>query len=538
MARGCGESQSPLAPATWDLWRMIGVAGPLPPDRRRRNDRFMTSVQAATAHTGSGVVEAAEIHETHTGVVFLVGDRAFKVKKAVVTDFLDFSTVQRREEACEREVRLNGRIAPESYLGVAHLTDPAGGEPEPVVVMRRYPDSIRLASMVRCGRPVEEHLTALADRIARFHAEAVRGGPVDACAQVSAIRTRWSDNLKELRKHVGTVFTPELVAEADHLAMQFVDGRAALFAGRIEDRRVVDGHGDLMADDVFCLPDGPVPLDCLEFDDQLRFVDGLDDAAFLAMDLEFLGSRGLAEFFLDEYRRFAGDPAPASLAHFFIAYRAVVRAKVDCIRLGQGHDGAAADARRHLEFALGHLRAGTVRLILVGGGPGTGKTTLARALSEELGAQVISSDDVRRGMRVDGDLDGEPGVYDSGLYGPDGVEAVYTAMLLRAGPILDGGTSVILDGTWRDPRQRARARDLASQHHSPAVELRCVVPLEEAMARIRNRPSSTSDATPQIASDIARDHPVWAGAHHIDTTSGRPLGNSVAEAHEVCCLAI
>ena len=143
-----------------------------------------------------------------------------------------------------------------------------------------------------------------------------------------------------------------------------------LFTHRVTDGRIVDGHADLLADDIFCMPEGPVLLDCLEFDDQLRYVDGIDDAAFLAMDLEFSGRQDLGDYFLAEYSRLAGDSAPRSLTDFYIAYRAVVRAKVDCVRVSQGHPDAAADARRHIDIALEHLRAGTVRLIMIGGGPG------------------------------------------------------------------------------------------------------------------------------------------------------------------------
>jgi aminoglycoside phosphotransferase family enzyme/predicted kinase len=480
--------------------------------------------------------EPPEIHETHTGIVVLVGDRAYKAEKPIVTDFLDFSTAARREEACQSEVRLNSRLAADSYLGVAHLTDATGGEPEPVVVMRRYPDSIRLASMVRRGEPVEEHLAAIAITLARFHAEATRSRQIDADARVPAIRARWQENLTELRAHIGTLLPREEVEEAQRLAMQFIDNRTSLFDDRIADRRIVDGHGDLQADDTFCSADTPVLLDCLEFDDHLRHVDTLDDAAFLAMDLEFLGRSDLAVLFLDAYRRASADQAPASLAHFFIAYRAIVRTKVDCIRAGQGRAEAGADARRHLELAVAHLRAGTVRLVLVGGGPGTGKTTLARALGERFAAQVISSDAVRREMQADGEIEGIAGTFNSGLYTPDQIEAVYAAMLHRARLMLAGGLSVILDGTWRDPRQRALAQELGRQQGCPTVELVCAVPLEIAVARIADRGETVSDATPQIASAIAAEDHSWSGAHPVDTS--RPLSESVAEAQRVCCLAI
>ena len=305
----------------------------------------------------------AQVHETHTGLVVLLGDKAYKAKKPVSTDFLDFSTPARRQHACDREVALNRRLSPNSYLGVAQFTGPHGGPPEPVIVMRRYPDRTRLASMVKNGQPVHVQLRGIAETLARFHSGATRGRAIDAQASVDAITARWQENLDELQRYPDTLISHAAVREVQRLATQFVSGRASLFAQRIAERRIVDGHADLLADDIFCAPDELAILDCLEFDDNLRYVDTVDDAAFLAMDIEFLGREDLANLFLDEYSRCASDPAPLALKNFYIAYRAVVRAKVDCVRVAQGHEEAAADARRHIDIALKHLRAGAVQLL-------------------------------------------------------------------------------------------------------------------------------------------------------------------------------
>lgn len=477
-----------------------------------------------------------EVHETHAGLVVLVGDRAYKTKRPVVTEFLDFSTVQLRERACAREVELNSRLAPQAYLGVAHLTGPGPEESEPVVVMRRYSDSARLSKRVGAADATAAgEITAVAMVLARFHSGARRGAEVDAEATASAVTRRWDANLSEMRPFAGPVISDGVLREIAVLAHRYLSGRSELFMKRIGNRRIVDGHADLLADDIFWCDDGPVLLDCLDFDDRLRYVDGIDDAAFLAMDLEFLGRGDLAGQFLSDYRRFAEDPAPWSLADFYIAYRAVVRAKIDCIRVGQGHGEAAADAGRHLQIAVQHLRAAIPLLVVVGGGPGTGKTTVARGLAERIGAEVISTDEVRKHLLSNGVIEGAVGVVDSGLYTPDNVAAVYDDVLRRADRALTGGQSVVLDGTWRDAAHRGRVRELAARAHTALTEIACATPLAVAQDRIARRTGSASDATREIAEALASrtgGADGWEDAYRLDT--GRPPSEVVDEAERLC----
>ncbi|HEX5144314.1 MAG TPA: AAA family ATPase [Mycobacterium sp.] len=483
---------------------------------------------------------AAQVHETHTGLVLLVGDRAYKCKKPVVTDFLDFSTVELREQACTRELTLNGRLSPQAYLGIAHLDGPQPGTREPVLVMRRYPDAQRLSTRVNDpeidAAALAGEITSVACILADFHAEGHRGIEVDAEATPAAVARRWSANITEMRPFTTAVLSAGLLDEVAALVQQYVDGRAALFIGRIDERRIVDGHADLLAGDIFCTADGPVLLDCLDFDDRLRYVDGLDDAAFLAMDLEFLGRGELAAQFLTDYRERAADTAPASLADFYVAYRAGVRAKVDCIRVAQGHPEAADDAARHLHIAADHLRAATIRLVLVGGGPGTGKTTVSRGVAENIGAQVISTDDVRRDLVDQQVICGAVGIVEQGLYAPENVATVYDEVLRRAQALLAGGWSVVLDGTWRDDAQRRCVRELAAQSHAALTELQCVTTLADAQDRIAARTVTTSDATPDIAAALAAGTGTgsdgWREAHLLDT--GRAAATVVGEATELC----
>ncbi|KZM74711.1 AAA family ATPase [Nocardia terpenica] len=458
----------------------------------------------------------ADVRETHSGLVLLCGERAYKVKRPVVTGFLDFGSRERRERAIARELELNRRLSPDVYLGISHLTDLDGGPGEPVLVMRRLPDRARLSELLDDPAATRTALTDLADLLARFHDRADRGPDIDRAARVDAVRGRWADLLSGL---TDPPIDPAVTERITALVTRYLDGRKPLLDNRIADGRIVDGHGDLHAGDIFALPDGFRIIDCLDFDDDLRHLDRLDDIAFLAMDLEFLHHPRHAEELLDHYCALTNDPVPASLRHHYIAYRAIVRARVNCIRHEQGAPEAAAHAVRHTEIAVSHLDKATVRLALVGGLPGTGKSTLAAALAAATGALVVSSDTVRAELRSTGELPGHSGEYGRGAYSPRAKDRVYTEMLDLARTHLSTGRSVVLDASWTDPRHRDRAATLATETSTDPIELCCHAPQSIAAERIAARTGSNSEATAAIAAAMAETTPPWPTATVVDTTT-------------------
>ncbi len=461
------------------------------------------------------------VRETHIGVVFLVGDRVYKLKKSVSLGFLDFGTRARRHAACLREVELNSRLAPDVYLGVATVSDVDGGLGEPLVVMRRMPEDRRLSTLVHAGVPLSEEISKLARVLAAFHAAAERGPHVDAEGAVAALSARWEASFAQVDEVGAEVVPAEARAEISRRTRDFLAGRAELFASRLARGRIVDGHGDLLADDIFLLDDGPRVLDCLEFDDHLRRLDGLDDLAFLAMDLERLGRPDLGTLLLDRYAEYSGDPAPASLRAHYIAYRAFVRVKVACLRHAQGDPSAAAEALAYTDIVLRHLRRGAVRLVLVGGLPGSGKTTIAGRIADELGAVLVSSDRVRKELAGLDPRQHVPAPYRSGIYSPEHTERTYTEMLHRAGELLSRGEPVVLDASWSAAAERDLAGKLAERTRSTLVPLRCTAPAAVTDGRLRTRSGSLSDADPVIAHAMTADEEPWPQARDVDT-SGTP----------------
>ncbi len=449
--------------------------------------------------------------ETHSGAVILLGELAYKVKKPVRLDFLDFSERATRQRICEREVELNRRLAPDVYLGVGTLAAP-GEAAEPAVVMRRLPDERRLSHLVRSGQDVTDHVRAIAHQVAAFHTRARTGPEIDREGSREALRTRWEDNIARAGATGHPALRPPSLTEVSLLVNRFLAGREDLFADRLRRGAVVDGHGDLTADDVFCLDDGPRLLDCLEFDDRLRYVDRLDDIAFLAMGLDQLGAPDAARLLVDTWAAALDDPAPPSLVHHFIAYRAFVRAEVGALR-GAQHEAAVES---YLATTLTHLRAGAVKLVLLGGPPASGKSTLAGSVADRLGMVVLSTDRVRKEIAGIDPTTHAPAPYGAGIYTPEHTAATYAALVDRAERLLARGESVVLDGTWARADERARAAELAARTTADLVELRCEIDEATARRRFVTR-DSISDADEAVAARMRAEADPWPTSHPVDT---------------------
>lgn len=452
------------------------------------------------------------IVETHLSTVFLVGRYAYKVLKPVAFDFVDLSTPEARRLACEREVALNRRIAPDVYRGVATYQPHDGGKPEPVVVMDRMPAERSLEALVRDGADAAECVRRVARAVATFHAAADRSPAVTDRARPDLVRSAWQDNVGELR-HVAHVFGPamlERLDEVDALGQRYLSGRGPLLDRRVSDRAVCDGHGDLLAADIYCLDDAPRILDCVAFRDDFRAVDVVADIAFLAMDLERLGRVDLARRLLDDYREFSGDTAPASLIEHTLSDRALIRSKVAALRAIEKGETVAPEGVALLRAAFDHSSRARVRMVLVGGLPGTGTSTLASGLADETGFALLRSDTIRRELARELDIE----------YDQASKDSVYDEMLQRARVLLENGENVILDASWTARQHRQQAEVVANDTMADLLAFRTDAPREVAFERIderRSRGVDESQATPGVAAELARSADPWPEAHAFDT---------------------
>ncbi|MDP6446787.1 MAG: AAA family ATPase, partial [Pirellulaceae bacterium] len=439
------------------------------------------------------VTADVEMIETHISWVFLTDHFAYKLKKPVRFDFLDFSTVELRRESCEREVQLNSRLAPGVYLGVAPVveTSPvdgaaAGETIDWVVKMRRLPANSALDVMARDGRLAARHIDLLARTLSTSYSNLPpvemtptdyrRGFERNVLANRAELSARGDElDLAQIRRvHAAQLRVLRLAPE--------------LLDERVCNGRIVEGHGDLRPEHIYFTP-AVVVIDCIEFNQALRTLDVADELGFLSMECDFLGVEGVAAPIIECYCEESGDRAPRRLIDFYRSYRACVRAKVAVLRAEQvaGHARARCleSARRYLCLADRYRRGlGSPLLVVVRGLPGTGKSTVAESLAEELGAELLKTDVVRKSLFGP---TAKQGGYNEGCYCPQDRRRVYDEMHRRAEDLLNGGDSVVLDGTYLAAGRRVDAGELAARTGAAFSAICCRCPDGLAKQRIASR---------------------------------------------------
>jgi len=477
---------------------------------------------------------AVHLVQTHISYVLLAGDHVYKLKKPVRFSFLDFSSLERRRHFCHEEVRLNRRLARDTYLGVVAICngrdgyrlgpDDAPDAAEYAVHMRRLPDDRMLDRLLERGAATPQIIDAIAARLADFHRSAAAAPNITANGDPAAIWRVLEDNYTGVRPFRGRTISPHDDDAIQTFAQDFLQRHDALFRARQSQRRIRDCHGDLHSEHICCTE--PLTIfDCIEFNEVFRYCDVASDIAFLAMDLDYHGHPALAARLVDRYAAAVDDADLHRLVPFYQCYRAYVRGKVDSLKSAEEEvgleerDGARAGAQRHFALAYRYTWAYRPCVVAIGGLSGTGKSDLAAALCARTGFVHINSDVVRKRLAGLPATTRIASAYAAALYSPEHSVRTYRGMLGDAAEHLAAGHGVILDATFQHRSDRDAARGLAHDRHVPFLMVECRCHEDEVRRRLARRATTEdtpSDADWNVYLEQRRRYEPLIAAEHTD----------------------
>ena len=456
-------------------------------------------------HCYSHAVTQVEVVETHASWVLLTGEHAYKIKKPVNLGFLDYSTLAKRHAACVEELRLSRRLAPELYLEVAPITgslqaplmNGAGTPIEYALHMREFDRGQQLDELLATGRLGERDMDSVADYVAAFHLGAPRAeadGPYGVPTEVQAAA---QDNFDTLTPLLVGHYAAELARVQAWSAAEYLRCRELMESRRAQGW-IRECHGDLHLANLARYGGRLLAFDRIEFDPALRWLDVLNDAAFLVMDLLARGRSDLAWRFLNGYLQHTGDYRGLPLLRYYLVYRALVRAKVTLLKARQA--GVAfglvpAEAERYLELASALIVPTQPRLVLMHGLSGSGKTWLSERLMTRLPAIRLRSDIERKrlhGLKPLARSRSAPGAH---LYDVDTTAETYHELLALAEIGLAAGYHVIVDAVFLLRWQRRLFRELVARRAWPWVIIECRAPEILLRERLEARGAAANDAS-------------------------------------------
>lgn len=470
-------------------------------------DKILAFLADAASHGGHSVRRI----DTHAATLFLAGDRALKIKRAVRFPFLDYSTLAKRKAACEAEIAVNRPFAPMIYRGVVAITRAPdghlaiGGDGPPAewaVEMRRFDEAQTLDHLAAAGRVDATLAEALGHAVATAHAALPK---IKGDAWIAALGSYIDEHTDAFRQ------APEVLSEAEVVAFDR-SHRAAydtihpLLVARGKAGFIRRIHGDLHLSNIVLLEGKPVAFDAIEFSDIIASGDLFYDLAFLLMDLVANDLRAAADLVLNRYlaemRHISHLDALATLP-FFLSMRAAIRAKVILARYAQVAPGErpplAKEARRYFALAQRLITPPSPRLVAIGGLSGTGKSVLARALAPHLlpepGAVVLRSDVERKAQFDVGETEKLP----STAYARDVTERIYASLAERAQRVLGAGHSVVVDAVFAEPSERAAIAKVAENAGADFRGLFLTAALPVRVSRVGRRSADASDADAAVA---------------------------------------
>ncbi|MCU0734850.1 MAG: AAA family ATPase [Methylotetracoccus sp.] len=455
-----------------------------------RGNRLVSSLLRPAAYPHA--TAQLRLLETHISWIVLTGPYAYKLKKPVNFGFVDFSTLDRRRFFCDEEVRLNRRFASDLYLGVVPVVGPddearidgLGAPIEYAVKMRQFRQEQLFESLLANGDLQVTHVERIADQVAAFHNATRRSDPTTARGTPTTIRAFAEENFN----HLLSAATDQQERFQLQRLREWSEQQWNVLRDLLEERRrtgfVRECHGDLHLGNLVVIDDVPTAFDCIEFNEDLRWIDMVSEIAFLGMDLEVKSARSLAYRFLNRYEAICGDYAGLQLWNFYRLYRAMVRAKVTRLTLQHSPNPDRATEltrsyQRYLDFGTDLIQTRRARLIVTRGLSGAGKSHIAAALSASLPAIWLRSDIERKRIMAT-----DAAEY---RYSAEATRKTYGHLRDLASLLIKAGLSVIVDATFLFRWQRQQQRALAAENDADFFIVDIHAPLHVLEERIQHR---------------------------------------------------
>lgn len=493
-------------------------------------------------HGPAALAADARCVETHISWVVLAGERVLKFKKPLSLGFLDFGTLAQRRAACEQELRINRRTAPQLYEAVVALLGPeqaprlvplADVQPHDVVLeygvqMQRFADGALLAEQLDAGAVLPAHLSTLAERVAHLHASAALAAPGSDWGSAALVRQQAQTNLDTLAS-LPLPGAERRALQALHDWTQREGERLQpLLAARKNAGQVRECHGDLHLGNLVQLAGGPQMFDAIEFSEALRFIDPIADVAFLCMDLQARGRPDLGWHFLNNWLEHTGDYDGLALLPWYLVYRALVRAMVAGLRWGQSpqDESGLLELQRYLALAQLLCQPRPRGLWLAQGVSGSGKSYCSAPLVAARGMVRLRADVERKRLFGLAPTARSAALEGQSIYTAAATERTYAQLLALARTVLEAGCAVLVDATFLAHSQRAPFRALAAEKDVPFALLAFDAPVAVLQQRVQQRLAQGGDASEAtlevLAAQLARREPLDAQeqalAVHIDTS--------------------
>ena len=453
-------------------------------------------------------VDACRLIETHISWVILTGDFVYKIKKPINLGFVDFSTLNKRKFYCEEELRLNRRLAPNIYIDVIPIT---GSEENPTLMgnenvfeytvkMQQFSQDMQLDHVLVRNELRKDMVDSFAILIAEFHQYIETANLASEFGKPEQVYQPAKENFIQIREHISEKSKVELLSKIEQWTENTFNETKNIFDQRKGKGFIRECHGDLHLRNLAWHENKPLAFDCLEFNENFRWIDIISEIAFLIMDLDVHHQPELAQHFLNKYLELTGDYQGSSVLRFYLVYRVMVRAKVDAIRAAQAgisqqeSEEANAEIANYLQLALTYTQHIKPFIIITHGMSASGKSTITQSLLEKIGAIRIRADVERKRLFNINPEQNSSSNIQQGIYSKQATDQTYQKLLDLTECVIDAGYPVIVDATFSTLKQRTLFKKFAEQKNVHFIILNFIASEETLKQRIRNRKNDVSDA--------------------------------------------